>query len=170
MLSGGSVTTSPALMGNATATLFNNNSTVTLNLEDPDSLSQATDGRAVLTSQGDGELVFVNNLGANNQLVGVLELQNAMVDDTAFGGARDDPIGCGQKGQRHPPRHGHLTPPTVTLRPKIHPAQTASSAYSTRLPRRCPASTASWIRSSRDSEVQVAKPSSRAFQSFRPGG
>ena len=88
-LSGGTVTTSPALMGNATATLFNNNSTVTLNLQDPDSLSQTTDGRAVLTSQGDGELVFVSNLGASNQSVGVLQLQNAMVDDTAFGGAAD---------------------------------------------------------------------------------
>jgi hypothetical protein len=74
-------------MGNATATLLNNNSAVTLNLQDPDSLSQTTDGRAVLTSQGDGELVFVGNLGASNQSVGVLKLQNAMVDDTAFGGA-----------------------------------------------------------------------------------
>jgi hypothetical protein len=86
-LSGATVSTSPTLMGNATATLFNNNSTVTLNLQDPDSLSQTTDGRAVLTSQGDGELVFVGNLGASNQSVGVLKLQNAMVDDTAFGGA-----------------------------------------------------------------------------------
>ncbi len=88
-LSGGSVMTSPALMGNATTTLFNTNSSVTLNLQDPDSLSQTTDGRAVLTSQGDGELVFVSNLGASNQSVGVLQLQNAMVDDTAFGGTAD---------------------------------------------------------------------------------
>jgi hypothetical protein len=85
-LSGNSVTTSPALLGDATATLFNNNSIVTLNLQDPDSLSQTTDGRAVLTRQGDGELLFVSNLGASNQSVGVLKLQNAMVDDTAFGG------------------------------------------------------------------------------------
>ena len=86
-LSGSSVTTSPVLMGNATATLFNTNSTVTMNLQDPDSLSQTTDGRAVMTSQGDGALVFVSNLGASNQSVGLLQLQNAMVDDTAFGGA-----------------------------------------------------------------------------------
>lgn len=59
---------------------------MTLNLQDPDSLSQTIDGRAVLTSQGDGELVFVSNLGASNQSVGALALQNAMVDDTAFGG------------------------------------------------------------------------------------
>jgi len=85
-LSGGSVTTSPALMGNAIATLYNNNSSVTLNLQDPDSISQTMDGRAVLTSQGNGELVFVSNLGATNQSVSVLQLQNAMVDDTAFGG------------------------------------------------------------------------------------
>jgi hypothetical protein len=88
-LSGASVTTTPALMGNATATLFNTNSTVTMNLQDPDSVSQTTDGRAVLTSQGDGELVFVSNLGASNQSVGVLKLQNAQVDDTAFGGTTD---------------------------------------------------------------------------------
>ena len=38
----------------------------------------------MLTSQGDGELVFVSNLGASNQSVGALGLQNAMVEDTAF--------------------------------------------------------------------------------------
>ena len=86
-LSGSTVTTSPALLADATATLYNTNSSVTLNLQDPDSLSQTIDGRAVLTSQGDGELVFVSNLGASNQSVGALALQNAMVDDTAFGGA-----------------------------------------------------------------------------------
>ena len=85
-LSGSTVTTSPALLADATATLYNTNSSVTLNLQDPDSLSQTIDGRAVLTSQGDGELVFVSNLGASNQSVGALALQNAMVDDTAFGG------------------------------------------------------------------------------------
>jgi hypothetical protein len=74
-LSGGAVTTTPALTGNAT-----------LNLQDPDSLSQTIDGRAVLTSQADGELVFVSNLGASNQSVATLALQNAKVDDTAFGG------------------------------------------------------------------------------------
>ena len=42
----------------------------------------------MLTSQGDGELVFVSNLGASNQSVGALALQNAMVEDTAFGGTR----------------------------------------------------------------------------------
>ena len=85
-LSGSTVTTSPALLADATAALYNTNSSVTLNLQDPDSLSQTIDGRAVLTSQGDGELVFVSNLGASNQSVGALALQNAMVDDTAFGG------------------------------------------------------------------------------------
>jgi hypothetical protein len=85
-LSGGAVTTTPALTGNASATLFNTNSSVTLNLQDPDSVSQTIDGRAVLTSQADGELVFVSNLGASNKSVGALALQNAKVDDTAFGG------------------------------------------------------------------------------------
>ena len=85
-LSGGVVTTSPVLMGNASATLFNNNTTTTLNLQDPDSLSQTLDGRAVMTSEADGELVFVSNLGLPGQSVGVLALNNAIVDDTVFGG------------------------------------------------------------------------------------
>ena len=106
-LSGSTVTTSPALLADATATLYNTNSSVTLNLQDPDSLSQTIDGRAVLTSQGDGELVFVSNLGASNQSVGALALQNAMVDDTAFGGgAGHDPARRRQDDERHLSRHG----------------------------------------------------------------
>ena len=94
-LSGGppaSVATTPALMGNASATLLNTGADVTLNLQDPDSLSQTVDGRAVMTSQGDGQLVFVSNLGKSGQTVSVLQLNSALandvvnVDDTAFGG------------------------------------------------------------------------------------
>jgi hypothetical protein len=80
------VTTTPALAGNASATLLNNGTTTTLNLQDPDSLSQTIGGVAVLTSQGDSQLIFVNNLGTTNQSVGVLALNGPMVDDTAFGG------------------------------------------------------------------------------------
>jgi hypothetical protein len=85
-LSGGVVTTTPALMGNASATPLNSGAPSILNLSDPDSLDQTVDGRAVLTSQGDSELVFVSKLGLPGQTVGVLKLDNAMVDDTEFGG------------------------------------------------------------------------------------
>ena len=92
-LSGGAVTTTPALMGNAAATPLDSGAPSILNLSDPDSLSQTVDGRAVLTSQGDGQLVFVSHLGATTQSVKVLQLRSALgpsdvvnVDDTAFGG------------------------------------------------------------------------------------
>jgi hypothetical protein len=83
----GTVTTAPVLMGNASATLLNNGTTTTLNLQDPDSLSQTLDGRAVMTSQADGQLVFISKLGSPGQTVSVLNLNNALVDDTAFGGS-----------------------------------------------------------------------------------
>jgi hypothetical protein len=92
-LMGGSVVTTPVLLGNATATLLNNNTTVPLNLQDPDSLSQTLDGRAVLTSQADGELVFISHPGTAQQSVSVLQLKSPLagdsvnVDDTAFGGS-----------------------------------------------------------------------------------
>ena len=57
-------------------------------LRDTDSMSQTVDGRAVMTSQGDGALVFVSNLGSANQTVSQLNFQNAQVDDTVFGGAK----------------------------------------------------------------------------------
>jgi hypothetical protein len=83
----GTVTTTPVLMGNASATLLNNGTTTTLNLQDPDSLSQTLDGRAVMTSQADGQLVFISKLGSPGQTVSVLNLNNALVDDTVFGGS-----------------------------------------------------------------------------------
>ena len=142
-LSGSTVTTSPALMGNASATLYNTNSPVTLNLQDPDSLSQTIDGRAVLTSQGDGELVFVSNLGASNQSVGALALQNAMVDDTAFGGTKGMTLLVADKATNDiyavtgsfNPNFGYSAAQNSAGRP-------ASLARSTRRARPCPASTA----------------------------
>jgi hypothetical protein len=40
----------------------------------------------VLTSQADGQLVFVKGIGTAGQTVSVLQLTNALVDDTVFGG------------------------------------------------------------------------------------
>lgn len=73
------------LAGNATATILNTGGgTTTLNLLDPDSLIFAPDGRLVLDSQSDQQLVFVANPGAAGQAVSVLNLTTT-VDDTVFG-------------------------------------------------------------------------------------
>jgi hypothetical protein len=86
------VSTTPVLAGNSSATPLNAGAPSTLNLQDPDSLSITMDGRVVLTSQADGQLVFVKNIGTASQSVGVLQLTNAMVDDTAFGGTSNSTL------------------------------------------------------------------------------
>ena len=86
-LSGGVITTTSVLKGNNSATSLNTGMPTTLNLQDPDSLSQTVDGRAVMTSQGDGQLLFISKLGMTGQAVSVLQLSNGvLVDDTVFGG------------------------------------------------------------------------------------
>ena len=89
-ISGGTATLTPVLSGNATATSLNTGLPQTLNLQDPDSLSQTTDGRVVLDSQADGQLVFISGAGTAGQSASVLNLSNAIVDDTAFGGNPND--------------------------------------------------------------------------------
>jgi predicted regulator of Ras-like GTPase activity (Roadblock/LC7/MglB family) len=93
MLSGSTMSTTPILAGNVTATVLNSGSAATqlLNLQDPDSLSITADGRVVMTSQGDGQLIFVNGIGTATQSVGVLNL-TTFVDDTAFGGNSTDTL------------------------------------------------------------------------------
>ncbi len=76
-----------ALAANATATVLNpGGGATTLNLQDPDSLIFAPDGRLVLDSQSDQQLVFVSDIGAASQSVSVLNLPTT-VDDTVFGSA-----------------------------------------------------------------------------------
>ena len=73
------------LNGNTAASVINpGGGTVTLNLQDPDSLIFAPDGRLVLDSQADQQLVFVSNIGTASQSVSVLNLPTT-VDDTVFG-------------------------------------------------------------------------------------
>lgn len=72
------------LAGNATANVLNpGGGTTQLNLQDPDSMIFAPDGRLVLDSQSDQQLVFVSNVGAPGQSVSVLNLSTS-VDDTVF--------------------------------------------------------------------------------------
>jgi hypothetical protein len=77
--------TGSVLAGNATASVINpGGGTTTLNLQDPDSMIFAPDGRLVLDSQADQQLVFLSNVGNAMPSVSVLNLPTT-VDDTVFG-------------------------------------------------------------------------------------
>jgi hypothetical protein len=92
-LTGNTVTLDPVLPGNAQATDITTGKTVTLNLQDPDSMTTGLNDDLVFVSQADGELVFVNHIGAKDQSVAVLPLSSPVatvsggtftIDDTAF--------------------------------------------------------------------------------------
>jgi hypothetical protein len=68
-LSGGAVNVSAVLNGSATAIDIPTNSTVTLNLQDPDSMAFNSFGDLVLDSQADGELIVIHHPGAVDQTV-----------------------------------------------------------------------------------------------------
>lgn len=93
VLSGGTISTTQVLAGNVTAAVLNSGPAATqlLNLQDPDSISMTVDGQVVMTSQGDGQLIFLRNIGAATQSVGVLNL-TTFVDDTVFGGTSIDTL------------------------------------------------------------------------------
>ena len=82
-LSNGKAKLTPALYGNAQATDIPTGNKVKLNLTDPDSITVDPKGQLVLDSQGDGELVFVQNPGSKNQAVSRL-LLGTQVDDSQW--------------------------------------------------------------------------------------
>lgn len=85
---GSNFTLTPVLYGNASATDIPTGQPVTLNLQDPDSMTFNFGGDIVLDSQGDGELVMVRNPGTGNQQVFRVLLteggQFTTIDDTVF--------------------------------------------------------------------------------------
>jgi hypothetical protein len=88
-LSGATATITPVLFGNAKAIDVTTGKQVTLNLQDPDSMTVAPNGDLVFTSQADNELVDIHNPGTPGQTVEVLALSDASkkpvsVDDTLF--------------------------------------------------------------------------------------
>jgi hypothetical protein len=91
-LDGNFVDVKPVLAGNAGAIDIPSDATVTLNLQDPDSMTLDPLGNIVLDSQADQELIIVSDPGAPSQRVLHLPLsyQTASgpmpveVDDTAF--------------------------------------------------------------------------------------
>src|SRR5580700_7169166 len=92
-LEGNTVDVKPVLAGDAGAIDISKDTTVTLNLQDPDSMTLDPQGNIVLDSQADQELIIVSNPGASNQRVLHLALTALTptgtvgpieVDDTAF--------------------------------------------------------------------------------------
>ena len=87
-LRGHVATVSPVLLGMATATDIPTNAPVTLNLQDPDSMTFDPFGNLVLDSQSDGELIIVHRPGAADQsayhLALALDGASVQIDDTVF--------------------------------------------------------------------------------------
>jgi hypothetical protein len=88
-LSGTMVNVTPVLFGNATAVNVVTKRPVTLNLQDPDSMTANASGNLVMTSQADDEIVIVKHPGTAKQSVSLLPLTDAAkdpvsVDDSLF--------------------------------------------------------------------------------------
>jgi hypothetical protein len=85
---GGFVEVNPVLPGNATAFDIPTGKKLTLNLQDPDSLTLTPEGDLLLDSQDDAELIIVHHPGQESQRVFHLALTSdgvpAKVDDTVF--------------------------------------------------------------------------------------
>jgi len=91
-LENGVVQVEPLLMGNASAIDIPSGTTVTLNLQDPDSMTLDPLGNIVLDSQGDQELIYITHPGRPDQQALRLPLSfpsagasmPVETDDTAF--------------------------------------------------------------------------------------
>src|ERR1017187_8240850 len=85
---GNSIEVVSALEGNATAKDVVTGASVTLNLQDPDSMTLTPSNDILLDSQGDSELVLLRRPGRSNQRVLVIPLSSPLgtpqADDTLF--------------------------------------------------------------------------------------
>jgi hypothetical protein len=77
------ISLTPILMGNATATDSIAKATVTLNLTDPDSLTTDGKGSLVLISQGDSQIITISNPGTGMQAVSRLPVGDQL-EDTVY--------------------------------------------------------------------------------------
>lgn len=93
LVNGQVVVVKPVLQGNASAIDVLTGQTVTLNLQDPDSMTATPGGQLLLDSQADSELVMVQNPGTTHQSVLQIPLSSPygqpQVDDTLFTPASD---------------------------------------------------------------------------------
>ena len=87
-LVGDTIDVTSALEGNATATNVVTGASVTLNLQDPDSMTLTPSNDILLDSQGDSELVLLHRPGMTNQSVTLIPLSSPFgtpqADDTLF--------------------------------------------------------------------------------------
>jgi hypothetical protein len=85
---GSTIDVTPALNGNATAVNSVTGTTVTLNLQDPDSMTLTPSNDILLDSQSDSELVLLHRPGMSSQSVTVIPLSSPFgtpqADDTLF--------------------------------------------------------------------------------------
>jgi hypothetical protein len=88
LVNGQVVVVKPVLAGNATATDILTGQSVTLNLQDPDSMTTTPGGEILLDSQGDSELLMVRKPETPQQSVIQIPLSSPygqpQVDDTLF--------------------------------------------------------------------------------------
>ncbi len=78
----------PAFPGTPMVTDLVTGKAETLNLTDPDSIAEAPSGDLVMTSQDDGEILFIHKASATGGTGSVLHLLGGIkVDDTAFASA-----------------------------------------------------------------------------------
>jgi hypothetical protein len=82
-LSNGAATVKPVLMGNASATDVVSKTTVTINANDPDSMTVDPQGNLVLIDQGGLELITISNPGTAQQAVSRLTVGDQL-DDTVY--------------------------------------------------------------------------------------
>lgn len=87
-ITGTTISVTPVLMGNATATDVVTGNSATLNLSDPDSMTLSPANDILLDSQGDSELILVHNPGQGNQTNTLIPLSSPFgtpqADDTLF--------------------------------------------------------------------------------------
>ena len=87
-ITGTTISVTTTLMGNATATDVLTGNAVTLNLQDPDSMTLTPANDILLDSQGDSELILVHNPGQASQTNTLIPLSSPFgtpqVDDTLF--------------------------------------------------------------------------------------
>jgi hypothetical protein len=81
--SSGTISLTTVLLGNASATDSTTGATVTLNLQDPDSLSTDGKGDLVLVDQGDSQLIVIAKPGVAGQTVTRLPV-GTQLDDTVY--------------------------------------------------------------------------------------
>ncbi len=87
-LTGNSIEVASVLEGNATATDVVTGASLTLNLQDPDSMTLTSSNDILLDSQGDSELVLLRHPGRSNQRALLIPLSSPLgtpqADDTLF--------------------------------------------------------------------------------------